>query len=66
MNTDLLKKIMADRGWNQLRLAAELGVSPSHISKIIHGTRRLGIDLVFDLSAMTSIPVEEFFKGEPR
>ena len=42
VRTDVLLRIMHDCGWNRKRLALEIGIAPSQISRVLRGTRNLG------------------------
>lgn len=57
-----LKKILKDRKIKKGELAREIGISPSMLSRILSGQRRLGIDKAIKFSKATGIPLEDFFR----
>jgi transcriptional regulator with XRE-family HTH domain len=57
-----LKKILKQRKIKKSELAKEIGISPSELSHILKGRRRLGVDKAIKFSKATGIPVEEFFR----
>jgi transcriptional regulator with XRE-family HTH domain len=57
-----LKKILKERKIKKGELAKEIGISPSELSHILKGRRRLGIDKAIKVSKTTGIPLEDFFR----
>lgn len=57
-----LAKVLKERRVSLRTISPELGISPSHLSRVLRGERRLGIDTALRLSKTLGIPVEEFFK----
>ena len=57
-----LSKILRERGISQNALAAELGISAGHLSRILNGTRRLGVDNARKIGTRYGIPLEAFFQ----
>lgn len=60
--THPLARILKERGGNQRALARELGISPSHLSRILRGIDRLGIDNALRISKALRVPMEDLFK----
>jgi transcriptional regulator with XRE-family HTH domain len=57
-----LRSILKKRGITQRELAAEIGISPAQLSLILKGTRRLSVNKVIQLSKITGIPIERFYR----
>lgn len=54
--------VSAGRGW-KARAAKELGISPSHLSKILSGDREVGLEVAHRAAQRLSIPMT-FFTAE--
>jgi len=57
-----LRSILKKRGITQRELAAEIGISQAQLSLILKGTRRLSVNKVIQLSKITGIPLEKFYR----
>lgn len=53
---------MQERGVSQNVLARELSISPAHLSRILSGKRRLGIDNAIRIAKILGVPMETFFQ----
>lgn len=45
-----IRRLRRERGWTQIRLADELGVSPSYLNLIEHNRRKVTVDLLLRLA----------------
>lgn len=57
-----LRQRMQERGVSQNVLARELSISPAHLSRILSGKRRLGIDNAIRIAKILGVPMETFFQ----
>lgn len=53
---------MRERGVSQNALARELSISPAHLSRILSGKRRLGIDNAMRIARILGVPMESLFQ----
>lgn len=60
--SQLLKRYIRSRRITQGELARLLGVSPSHLSKVMRGDRELGKSRLLDASRLVGVPMESFFQ----
>lgn len=58
----LLKRHIRSNRMTQGEFARALNISPSHLSKIMRGTRELGKGKIFEAARIIGIPMEEFFR----
>lgn len=58
----LIREILKKRGITQAVLAAEIGISRTQLCRILKGTRRLSVNKVIQLSKITGIPIERFYR----
>jgi transcriptional regulator with XRE-family HTH domain len=58
----LLKRILRTEKITQAELARRLGLSPTHICKVVKGERELGKDKMREASKLLGIPMESFFQ----
>jgi transcriptional regulator with XRE-family HTH domain len=54
--------ILKKRRISQTVLAKEIGITPSFLSHILAGRRRLGINKAIQASKLTGIPLEKFYQ----
>jgi transcriptional regulator with XRE-family HTH domain len=57
-----IKPLRKERGWSQMDLAARARSHPAEISRIEHGVRSPGADLLSRLAAAFDMPVGELFE----
>jgi len=57
-----LSVVIGKRGIKQAVLAKEIGITPSFLSHVLAGRRRLGIDNAIRASRLTGIPLEKFYR----
>ena len=60
--TEWLQKAMLERGWSQADLSAKSGISEPHISKIVNGRRKVGVDACNAIAKAFKIKIEELLK----
>jgi len=58
----ILRSILKKRGLTQEEFAAEIGISQAQLSRILSGKRRLSVNKVIQLSKITGIPLEKFYR----
>ncbi len=56
-----LKRLRESRGWSQLELARQLGVTAGHIDNVESGLKGVGLDRIEKWSALFEVPIAEFF-----
>ncbi len=61
-----LRRWLAERGLTLAQLAAQMGISPAHLSEIERWTNEPSLALAGRLSRQTGIPVEQFIRAEAR
>jgi transcriptional regulator with XRE-family HTH domain len=54
-----IKRALKARSMSQAAFSRRVGISESHTSKVVNGTRRLGIGKVLGIARALGIPVEE-------
>lgn len=59
---DWLLTELDDRGWNQSDLARKSGMSPGHISHILAGTRKAGLDFYQGVGRALRVPLDEVLR----
>ena len=57
-----LRQMIQARRISQNKLAEELSISAAHLSRILNGKRRLGIDNALRIAKILGVPMEEFFQ----
>lgn len=55
-----VRTFLASREMTQADLAAQLGISPSHLSEILNGKETASLDLAVKLEDITGIPARDF------
>ena len=58
----LLKRFIRARRLTQNELALALDISPSYLSRILRGDRRLGSDKALEASRLIGVPMEALFQ----
>lgn len=58
----LLKRFIHARRLTQNELALALDISPSYLSRILRGDRRLGSDKALEASRLIGVPMEALFQ----
>jgi transcriptional regulator with XRE-family HTH domain len=66
MRANPLRKIIRDNRLTQVELAAELGVTQGHVSRLLSGTRRLGSARAMKLSKKYGIDLAELLQAGKR
>jgi len=56
-----LKRLRERRGWSQLELARELGVTAAHINNVESGLKGVGLDRIERWARIFDVPIAEFF-----
>jgi DNA-binding XRE family transcriptional regulator len=56
-----LKRLREGRGWSQLELAKQLGVTAAHINHVESGLKGVGLDRIEKWARLFDIPIAEFF-----
>jgi len=59
-----LKRLRERRGWSQLELARELGVTAAHINNVESGLKGVGLDRIERWARIFDVPIAEFFLPE--
>jgi len=57
--TNKIRKWLTTQDMTERELAQELGVTKSHISKILCGVHGVSVDVLFNLSKLTNMSMEE-------
>ena len=57
--------LCGERKWSQRQLAAEAGLDPGYISRIVNGTVEPGLGTLGALAAAFGLDLGEFLKGLP-
>ncbi len=60
-----LAAFLKETGITQEALAAELGISQSHLSMLINGDRQPSLPLALRIVERTRVPLESLLKPEP-
>ena len=60
--TEWLQKAMLERGWSQADLSAKSGISEPHISKIVNGRRKIGVDACNAIAKAFNMPPEQVLR----
>lgn len=58
-----IAKIMKERGMNQVEMAKALGITASHLCKVLKGQRRLGPMTALAAAREFGVPMESFFSN---
>lgn len=53
--------LMEEKGLNQAEMAEALGVTPSHLCKVLKGQRRLSPQVAMSAARQFGVPMEVFF-----
>jgi HTH-type transcriptional regulator/antitoxin HigA len=61
---DFIAEWMADAGVNAAELARRLGVTPKHVSELLHGKAPLSARLALALEAVTGVPARTWIQHE--
>ena len=64
---DRIRAYLTETGRTQRALAAQLGISPSHLSEIVSGRKRPSLDVAFDIERATGgmVPVQSWGPTHP-
>lgn len=62
---DTLRAVIADRGWNQAKLATELGKTASQVSHWFKKMRPIGDGLAIQIEKKLNLPIG-FLDGDPQ
>jgi len=57
-----LEKMRRERGMTQSAFARFIGISEPHLSMVLRGTRRLGIDNAIRISRLLGVKMESLFQ----
>lgn len=60
-----LRKLRAERGISQERLAADTGVDRAYVSELERGLGNASVDLLDRLAAVLSVPIGAFLEEPP-
>lgn len=61
INKEKLKKIMEEKGWNEKRLAKEMGVSYVTVYRVMRGQRGIGKEFIAKLMKACGEDFEQLF-----
>jgi DNA-binding XRE family transcriptional regulator len=56
-----LRRLREKKGWSQLELARELGVTAAHINNVETGLKGVGLDRIERWARIFDVPIAEFF-----
>ncbi|MBC9177815.1 helix-turn-helix domain-containing protein [Pseudoroseomonas ludipueritiae] len=65
-NQNIVRTLRRKRGLKQAELAAELGISRSHLSKVENGSDAAGRQLLEAMAVYFRVPIDTFFPLSPK
>jgi transcriptional regulator with XRE-family HTH domain len=57
-----VEQLLYERGWSKRRLASELGIQDSHLSRVTTGKKAVSIDLLVRVAAALDVEPDYFYE----